>query len=81
MDQELKDLLAELFKHYKESHCVQGEDGLAGADKVSCYGCGAKIEYDDQMKEWPPMVHTEDCPTTIMGKKIKDFLKKRMQNG
>ncbi len=81
MDKELKELLAELFKHYKESHCVQGEDGLAGADTASCYGCGAKVDYDFELKEWPLMIHKDDCPVTVMGNKIKDFLKKRNQDG
>lgn len=80
MEKELKELLAELFKHYKESHCTQGGDGDISGDKVVCYGCGVTIHYDEQFREFPPLIHKDECPVTVMGNRIKDFLKKRTQD-
>lgn len=76
MDKELKDLLADLYKHYKESHWTQSitDDG-SGQDEAYCYGCCVEVHYDEHLKEWPPLIHKETCPTVVMGNRIKAYLK------
>ncbi len=76
MDSELKSIFAELFKHYKETHITQSvtDDG-SGRDEAWCYGCHVTIHYDENLKEWEPLIHNDTCPTITMGKRIKAYLK------
>lgn len=74
MDSVLKELLSDLFKHYKESHNTQTitDDG-SGKDELFCYGCGVEVKYDEILKQFPQIIHLEICPTVKMGKRIKAY--------
>ncbi len=68
--EELKNLLIDLYTHYKDTSIVDN-----GGETISCHECGNSIDYDPINKTFPEFCHKDNCPTKVMASRIKTFLK------
>ena len=69
MDEEIKQLIKELYMFYAEHHVDQDDP-----EKAVCWGCFAFSTLDKATNTWSKLKHNDDCEVVKMKKRIKELL-------